>query len=417
MPLRDDKQPNHADGRADPVATDFAATRPDHVPAELVRDFDHVMGADFARDPFAAFQEARRDRAFWSPHHGGYWVLTRMADIREALQHAELFSNWPTGIPVHPSRRERMVPLELDPPDHTAYRRVLAPMFAPKAVTARTAAIDRTCEQLVDGLAGKGRCDFIAEFAQPFPTTVFTNMLGLPAAESERFVGWNNVLLHSHGDPAARRRAGDDINAYLRELIAQRRAEPRDDLVSALLASPVDGRPIREDEVQNLTFMLFVAGLDTVTAALSFIFRFLAEHPDHRAQLVADPGLIPSAVEELLRVHAFINPARTVTRDLEFAGVTMRAGERLLVSTNLASTDPDEFPDPLVVRFDRPGNRHVAFGAGPHRCAGSHLARDELATAVATWHRHIPSYAVADGHPITVHAGGAMGIDALELVW
>jgi len=391
--------------------------RPDHVPSDLVRDFDHVLGADFARDPFAAFEAVRGERAFWSPHHGGYWVLTTMADIREALQRPGDFSNWPTGIPAHVSRRERMLPLELDPPDHTAYRRVLAPMFAPKAVAARTAAIGTTCTQLIDSLLPKGRCDFIAEFAQPFPTTIFTNMLGLPSQESDRFVGWNNVLLHSHADPEARRDAGNEINNYLRELIAQRRAEPREDVVSALLDSQVDGRPIQPDEVQNLTFMLFVAGLDTVTAALSFCFRFLAEHPGHRARLVADPDLVPSAVEELLRVHAFINPARTVTADLEFAGVRMRAGDRVLASTALASNDPGEFADPLEVRLDRTGNRHLAFGAGPHRCAGSHLARDELITAMREWHRRIPDYAVAPGQPITVHAGGAMGIDRLELVW
>ncbi|HEX4253234.1 MAG TPA: cytochrome P450 [Pseudonocardia sp.] len=391
--------------------------RPDHVPADLVRDFDHVFGAEFARDPFAAFRATRGDRVFWSPHHGGYWVLTTMTDIREALQRAGDFSNWPTGIPAHVSRRERMLPLELDPPDHTAYRRVLAPMFAPKAVAARTAAIGTTCTTLIDALAPKGHCDFIAEFAQPFPTTIFTNMLGLPAEESDRFVGWNNVLLHSYADPEARRNAGLEINGYLRELIARRSADPREDLVSALLQSQVDGRPIRLDEVQNLTFMLFVAGLDTVTAALSFCFQFLAEHPGHRARLIAEPDLVPSAVEELLRVHAFINPARTVTADLEFAGVRMRAGDRVLVSTALASNDPDEFADPLEVRLDRSGNRHLAFGAGPHRCAGSHLARDELITAVREWHRRIPEYAVAPGQQVTVHAGGAMGLDRLELVW
>jgi len=391
--------------------------RPDHVPSDLVRDFDHVLGAEFTRDPFAAFEAVRGDRAFWSPHHGGYWVLTTMADIREALQRASDFSNWPTGIPAHASRRERMLPLELDPPDHTAYRRVLAPMFAPKAVAARTAAIGTTCTALVDSLVPKGACDFIAEFAQPFPTTIFTNMLGLPAQESDRFVDWNNVLLHAYDDPDARRRAAVEINDYLRELIARRGAEPREDLVSALLDSQVDGRPIRLDEVQNLTFMLFVAGLDTVTAALSFCFRYLAEHPEHRARLIAEPELVPSAVEELLRVHAFINPARTVTADLEFAGVQMRAGDRVLVSTALASNDPEEFADPLEVRLDRSGNRHLAFGAGPHRCAGSHLARDELVTAVREWHRRIPDYAVAPGSPVTVHAGGAMGLDRLELVW
>lgn len=391
--------------------------RPDHVPAELVRDFDHVTGADFTADPFAAFHRARRDRVFWSPHHGGYWVLTRMADIREAMQHPELFSNWPTGIPAHAAREQRMVPLELDPPEHTAYRRVLAPMFAPKAVTLRTAAIDLTCAQLIDGVADKGGCEFVAEFAQPFPTTIFTNMLGLPTAESDRFVGWNNVLVHGYGDPEARRQAAIDINAYLKDLIASRRADRRDDLISALLDSAVDGRPVRDDEVQNMTFLLFVAGLDTVTAALSFAFRFLAENEGHRRQLIAYPALIPSAVEELLRVHAFINPARTVTADLEFAGVSMKTGERVLVSTGLASNDPEEFDDPLQVRFDRPANRHLAFGAGPHRCAGSHLARDELTTAIESWHDRIPNYAPRPGVPIPVHAGGAMGIERLELVW
>ncbi len=395
----------------------MAHARPDHVPADLVRDFDHVTGADFAVDPFAAFEAARGDRAFFSPHHGGYWVLTTMADIRGAMQRPEDFSNSVTGIPAHAPRAVKMAPLELDPPEHTAYRRVLAPMFAPRAVTARTAAIDRTCEGLVDGLADRGHCDFVGEFAEPFPTTIFTNILGLPTAEAKKFVDWNNVLLHGYDRPDARRQAGVDINGYLAELIAQRAAAPRDDLVSALLAGEVDGRPIRADEVANLTFMLFVAGLDTVTAALSFVFRFLAEHPGHRRQIVEEPALIPSAVEELLRVHAFINAVRTVTSDLEFAGVSLKAGDRVLVSTNLASNDPAEFPDPMEVRFDRPGNRHLAFGAGPHRCAGSHLARDELTTAVAAWHRRIPDYAVAPGQTITLHAGGAMGIDRLELVW
>lgn len=391
--------------------------RPDHVPAELVRDFDHVTGAEFAADPFAAFQRAREDRVFWSPHHGGYWVLTRTADIRQAMQHPELFSNWPTGIPAHAAREQRMVPLELDPPEHTTYRRVLAPMFAPKAVALRTAAIETTCAQLVDAVADKGGCEFVAEFAQPFPTTIFTNLLGLPTAESDRFVEWNGVLVHGYGDPAARRQAAIDINAYLKDLIAERRAQRRDDLISVLLDSPVDGRPIRDDEVQNIAFLLFVAGLDTMTAALSFAFRFLAEHESHRRHLVEHPESIPSAVEELLRVHAFVNPARTVTRDLEFAGVRMREGERVLVSTVLASNDPDEFDDPLDVRFDRQANRHLAFGAGPHRCAGSHLAREEMTTALQSWHADIPDYAPRPDAPIVQHAGGAMGIDRLELVW
>jgi cytochrome P450 len=391
--------------------------KPDHVPAELVRDVDHVFGIAFRADPFAAFRALRDQRVWWSPNHGGYWILTRAGDIRSALQQPELFSSSATGIPAHVSRKEKLAPLELDPPEHTAYRRAIAPLFAPKAVTARTAAIADTCAVLIDDLVDRGHAEFVSEFAEPFPTRIFTNILGLPATAAPRFVNWNNKLLHSQDQPEVRREAGIEINDYLRELISARRTAPRDDVVSALLAGEIDGRPIADEEVQNLCFLLFVAGLDTVTAALAWCFRFLAQHPEHRRQLIDTPDLLPGAVEELLRVHSFINPARTVTRDLEFAGVAMREGERILLSTALAAQDPDEFPDEAAVRFDRANNRHLAFGAGPHRCAGSHLARDEITTALAQWHARIPDYEIAPDAELTIHAGGAMGLDRLPLVW
>ncbi len=393
------------------------SARPDHVPAELVREVDHVFGADFLHDPFAAYRGLRGARVWWTPSHGGYWILTRAEDIRAAYQQSASFSSASTGIPAHVSRKEKLYPLELDPPAHTAFRRVIAPLFAPKAVTARTAAIDQTAAALIDGLVDRGRVEFIADFAEPFPTRIFTNILGLPVDEAPKFVAWNNQLLHSQDKPEARREAGIEINDYLRELISTRRADPRDDVVSALLAGEIDGRPIETDEVQNLCFLLFIAGLDTVTAALSWCFRFLALSPDHRRQLVADPALIPSAVEELLRVHSFVNPARTVTHDLEFAGVQMLKGERVLLATALVAQDPDEFPDEATVRFDRASNRHLAFGAGPHRCAGSHLARDELTTAIELWHARIPDYAIDPDQPVTLHAGGVFGLDRLPLVW
>ncbi len=394
-----------------------APSHPAHVPADLVRDVDHVFGAEFLSDPFGAYRGLRNQRVLWSPHHGGYWILTRAEDIRSALQQPDLFSSVSTGIPAHASRKEKLYPLELDPPEHTAYRRVIAPLFAPRAVTARTAAIDSTCATLIDGLAGSGRVEFVADFAQPFPTRIFTNILGLPVDEASRFVTWNNALLRNADRPELRREAHTAINGYLRDLIAERRSEPRDDVVSALLTAEVDDRPVTDEEVQNLCFLLFIAGLDTVTAALTWCFHFLARNPDHRRQLVADPGLIPGAVEELLRVHSFINPARTVTHDLEFAGVQMLRGERLLLATALAAQDPDEFPDEATVRFDRPGNRHLAFGAGPHRCAGSHLARDELTTAIGQWHARIPDYEIDAEQQLTLHAGGVFGIDRLPLVW
>lgn len=397
--------------------SEVPSVHPAHVPPQVVRDVDHVFGPEFLADPFEAYRKLRDERVIWSPNHGGYWILTRAEDIRAAYQQPELFSSSATGIPAHVSRKEKLYPLELDPPEHTAYRRVIAPLFAPKAVTARTAAIDETAQVLIDEIAPRGRAEFIEDFAGPFPTRIFTNILGLPVDEAPKFVAWNNKLLHSQDQPELRREAGIEINGYLGELIEARRSEPRDDVVSVLLESEIDGRPIENDEIQNLCFLLFIAGLDTVTAALSWTFRFLALNPEHRRQIVEDPAVIPGAVEELLRVHSFVNPARTLNHDAEFAGVQMKAGERILLATAMVAQDPDEFPDEAIVRFDRPANRHMAFGAGPHRCAGSHLARDELTTALQLWHAAIPDYELDPSEGLTIHAGGVFGLDRLPLVW
>jgi cytochrome P450 len=387
------------------------------VPAALVHDFDHINGPMISRDAFAVYRAAPAARAFFSPLHHGFWVLTKADDIRAALQAPEIFSSAATGIPAQPDRKERLYPLELDPPEHRPHRQALAPLFAPKVVAAKADAIQAVCDELLEPLVLRGECEFTADFAQPFPTTIFTAMLGLPNSESKQFVEWNSVLLHRHDDPARRAAAGVEINTYLRELIDSRAADRQDDLVSQLLDTTVDGQPVSRETVQNFTFLLFVAGLDTVTAALSFAFRFLAEHPRHRRQIVDDPDLIPRAVEELLRVFSFVNMGRTATRDVEFAGVQMKAGDRVLTSTTLAALDPDEFDHPLTVDFNRRANRHLAFGAGPHRCAGSHLARAEMRTAISEFHARIPDYQAVDVDEIHMHGGGSMGMDRLLLRW
>jgi cytochrome P450 len=200
-------------------------------------------------------------------------------------------------------------------------------------------------------------------------------------------------------------------------VISERRRAPADDIISVLLGSEVDGRLMNDEEVLDTCFLLFMAGLDTVTASLGFMFKFLAENPEHRRQLVEDPSIAPAAVEELVRVHAVVNPTRTVIQDTELCGVRLRKGQRILLSTALATRDPDAYGDALTVRFDRKPNNHIAFGAGPHRCLGSHLARKELQIALVEWHRRIPDYRVAAAPTIKAHAGGVLGIDVLPLEW
>jgi cytochrome P450 len=395
---------------------------PGHVPPEAVQAFDYHHDPRVEQDPFGVFDAARGKRAFFSPTYGGYWVLTGAGDIREAFQHPELFSSRITGIPPTP-RPRRLLPLELDPPEHGRFRHPLAAVFSPQAVARLEPAIRATCRALVDGVAGRGRAELLADFAVPFPTTIFVELLGLPAAEAARLAAWNHTLLHAHDRPEVRAEAKESIAAYLDELVTRRMAEVAvgegrtDDLFAVLVQAEVDGRPLTRDEIFDYVFLLFIAGLDTVTAALGFSFAYLARHPEHRKALVADEALIPNAVEELLRAYSVVNPARTVTDDVEFAGVCLREGDRVLLATVLANRDPAEFDAPTDVRFDRPSNRHLAFGAGPHRCLGSHLARCELKVALEEFHRRIPDYRIADGAVIRAHGGGSMGVDHLPLVW
>jgi cytochrome P450 len=391
----------------------------EHVDPALVRDFDYHQGAAFLVDPFAALDRARGDRAFFSTAYGGYWVLTRAADIREAFQHPDLFSSAQFSIPAGAYPRT-MRPLALDPPDHTRYRQPLAPLFAPGPIARREPELRRVCAGLVDGFAPAGRSDLVADLARPFPTTVFVSMLGLPLAEATTFEQWNHDLTHAYHDPELRKSAARSIIEYLDEVVTARQkkdADDREDVLSALVRTEVDGRPLDHEELVDYAFMLFVAGLDTVTAMLGFSFYCLATRPDIRARLVAEPALVRGAVEEFLRAYAIINPARVVTRDVTFAGVEMRAGDRLLLSTPLASRDPEEVDQADVVLIDREVNRHLAFGAGPHRCVGSHLARLELAIAVDEVLARIPDFHLATGEQPVVHAGGSFGVDRLVVEW
>ncbi len=392
-------------------------TIPGHVPADLVHELDHWNGADYLADPLG-FWDGLRERfpVFWSPLHGGFWCLTRYEDIHEAFQRADLFSSRLTNIP---GREVTLLPISLDPPAHSPYRRILNQPFAPARIDTLREQITVRCDELIDAVVAAGRCELISAFAKALPTHIFLQLLGLPPEELDRFLDWNHVILHVQGGDAGlarQRQANAELAAYLAGLVATRRDDPQDDLVGVLQQAELDGAPLPEADVLAFLHLLFMAGLDTVTSALGWCFQFLAEHPAHRQQIVDDPSLIPDAVEELLRFHAFVEDARTVTTDIEFAGVQMKAGDRIMLPTSAACRDDAQFPDAMVVDFRRQPNRHIAFASGPHRCVGSHLARAELVIAVERWHRRIPHYRIAAGSPRRAHGGGVAGLDELHLV-
>ncbi|MEU9873808.1 cytochrome P450 [Actinomadura sp. NPDC048021] len=380
-------------------------------------DFDPFAGPRPAGTAHARMDELRETHpAFRSTAGPGFWVLTRYDDILAAFQDPGTFSSRAIAV-IDPDPAHQWIPVMLDPPLHTTWRRLLWPFFTPVAAAVLRERITRHCAALIDGFASRGSCDFVTDFARLFPTAIFLELVGLPTERLEEFLGWERAILHSRPSTGDRAEAMGALTACLGELIRDRRARPREDLVSAATGFAVDGRPVTDDELLQLCVLLFLAGLDTVAAQLSYIFWHLAREDADRARIASDPDVVPDAIEEFLRVYAPVLPARKLTRDVEVRGCPMKAGEMVMLPTGMATRDPRAVPAASTVDIDRPPARHLAFGAGPHRCLGAHLARLELQIALREWHARIPDYRVAPGAEPLEHASLVLGLDTLPLTW
>lgn len=346
--------------------------------------------------------------------------VSRYADVMWALRHPEVFSSAPGAINI--GQDQPLIPLQVDPPDHAKYRRLLDPEFSPKKMAALEPDVRVLVNELIDSFVDRGACNFHEDLATPFPSAVFLRLMGWPQSDLEMFLQWRDDTIRpgtDDPDEAARIRgeAGHAIAQYFEAALDDRRANPDDGLLSRLAHAEVDGRPLTKDESLGICHLLLLAGLDTVTATLDCMVVHLARNPALRRQLVDDPSLVPAAVEELLRWETPVTMvARIVAQDTTFEGVDIKAGDGCVVMIGAADDDETEFDDAGTVDFARAANRHVAFGAGPHRCLGSHLARMELRIALEELHRRIPDYAIADGAEIH-HSPGIRQTDHLPLVW
>ncbi len=376
--------------------------------------------------------------------HRSGWVLTRYADAAEILRNTDDFSSQTMSYPVRP-----WIPQAVDPPIHTAYRRILNPWFTMEAMSKLEPHLVQYAEELVDRMLRKDAFDFVAEFADPFPTVIFCELAGFPASDYSQIMDWKNTIMHAsdghvrgreltrtharelgldlgEGEdlPAAtalavRAKSAQEVYAYMARLLDERRAEPKDDLVSKLLAAKVDGeRALTQEELEDTLFLLFMAGLDTVASSLGLIVEGLARDDAKRREFVAlmeDPHKLNFAVEELLRIHSFVLLPRRLTRELSFHGALFRAEDSVLVPTQAANRDGAEFPRPHELDYGRSPNRHLAFGLGPHRCLGIHLARRELRIGLQVFHRRLPDYRL-DPSRRAVAFGGMKGLASLPLV-
>jgi cytochrome P450 len=366
-----------------------------------------------------------RGDAFFNAEAQGYWVFTRHEQVREIYKQPALFSS-ESFTPWEPEPAYRFIPTQIDPPEHIKYRQILNPWFSPGAVDRIEPTARAVCRRLVGELAPLGACDFIADFALRYPTEVFLIMLGAPGADADLFVPWvDDFFKGLGGDPDAIAGMGAalaSIRGYWVEALAERRhdEQPRPgDLASHLLHATVDDRPLTDDEMLDMLTVLVLAGLDTTRAQLGYLFRHLAITPGLRHQLVAEPSLISSAVEESLRLHTIIfGDGRKVTRDADFHGCPLKKGDMVYALVAGANRDPRVFDRADEFVPDRTGNHHFGFAGGPHRCLGAHLARREMQIAVAEWLAAIPEFRIASDVPLIERGGGSMNaLLALPLAW
>jgi cytochrome P450 len=346
-------------------------------------------------------------------------VAMSRASVEEVLRNPDVFSSGKSATDL--KARRPIIPMSIDPPAHRTYRKLLDPLFSPQRMRLLEEPMTALANELIDAVVDEDEVDFTAQFSVPFPCRVFLSMLGLPVEDLPRFLEMKDGIIRPFlvtGEPrgseatdAYQQATADSIYEYFERLVDKRGSDRGDDMLSHFLDAEVDGARLTREEIVDIGFQLLIAGLDTVTAALDCIFGYLAQHPEHRKALVADPDAIPNAVEELLRWESPVFAAeRVATRDVEVAGCPVKAGDHVLVLVGAANIDDAEVSDAGEVQLDREVTRHLAFGGGIHRCLGSHLARLELRVALREWHRRIPDYSLAPGAVL----GYSPGIRALD---
>jgi cytochrome P450 len=352
-------------------------------------------------------------------------VVSNFKDVHDALRDPDTFSS---AIDLKLGNVRPMIPQQLDPPAQTRYRRLLDPMFSRKKMAELVPAIRAHAAALIDQFIEDGECEFDSAFAIPLPCTAFLSLFGLPLSELSTFLEMKDGIIRPHkflppgsADLAKaeeiRKSTSQRMYAYFEDEMARRRGNPGDDLLGDLLVAEIDGKKLEHNEILDICYLLLMAGLDTVTATLGCNIAYLAGNPDQRRRLVENPALIPGAVEELLRWETPVTVVpRMATKDTTIAGVSIRAGEIVSFLIAAANTDDAHFKDAQSVDFERERNIHMAFGAGPHRCLGSHLARMELQVAMEEWHKRIPEYAIKAGETPT-YSPGIREVMYLPLVW
>lgn len=392
---------------------------PDHVPPELVRDFD-FLDMRGETDVWRHWGQLHDEPdIFYTPRNGGHWVLTRYNEIEEVFVNWRDFSSRYETLPKG-SAPIRIPPIEMDGPIHAQFRKLVAPYFTPRSISDLEKRAYELTHHLLDQFEGNGECEFVSEFAFQMPIGVFMDLADLPAADRLPLLELAEAIVRPIS-LEKRQEAFGEMFAYLDIKVTERIANPGKDMISAVVTGRIDDmgveRGLTRDEMLGMCANLLAAGLDTVAGMMGFVMLHLATHPEQRRSLVANPDLIPTAIEEMMRRYGIANISRVVTRDLDLRGVRMKAGDMVLTATSVAGIDANRYEAAQEIIYDRKDKKNLTFGRGPHSCIGAFLARTELRVMVREWLKRIPEFEMKPGAVPVAAAGTSTVLRFLPLVW
>ncbi|MBW8297076.1 cytochrome P450 [Sphingopyxis sp.] len=383
-----------------------------------VYEFDYIADPGLLADVHDRYWELKETAppVFWTNAHGGHWMCNTSASVSKVIRHPEIFSSRYLSIPPNPNQ-PKMIPEMLDPPEHRPYRQMLRPFFESKAIEPLEGRVVEWTDQLLGEIVDAGECEFVSTIASRLPVAVFMELFGFPMSKFDEFRHLVVSFFNARATPDERNALAQQILGHLAELIQQRMAEPQDDMISKIIVSDVDGRRVTFEEMMSIGFLMFLAGLDTVTNAMSFGMRHLAHDEKLRQRAIDDPAVIPDLVEELLRRYAFVATPRYIVQDTELEGVQLHAGDCILAPLPLVGWDEGLNPDPKIVSLERQFYRHAAFGAGIHTCLGLHLARMELIVFYRAWFARVGHFEQVQKGDETCRGGSVMALEHLHLAW
>ena len=391
---------------------------PPHIPQHLVFDFDIHSDPRIGEDVQGNLSLVLADAPdfFWTTRNGGHWIAKSFDAITSIVTDPEHFSVREMQIP-RVENPPFMIPLSLDPPDNLPYRRALAPMFGPVAIKALETGIRQWAVRFVDAVAEKGRCDFQLDVSKVFPVSVFMELMGMDLSRLHEFRQIAEDFFNCSNDEAELGRLVGVIQNTLVELLADKRQNPDDKLMSHLLTVDIGGRTMRDDEVLAMAFVLFLGGMDTVTNVTGFAYQQLAQMPDVQARLAADPSLCAAFADEAIRLYGVVNTPRLVIKERDIGDAKFRPGEMILSLLCLGSRDPAKFNEPNSFDLDRKRVAHLTFSTGPHLCVGHVLGRAELRILTEEWVRRIPAFTAVPDEPHQFRLGTVMALERLPIEW